>query len=551
MAAHGVYNIGVKTMPIIDLERMDLPAEFSCDVAIIGAGAVGIAMAAELARKGHDVILIEAGGANLETRSQNIFNNARSSGFKLEGLHSGRFRLLGGTTKFWGGQLVPFDPIVFEDRPWARCDGWPFGRATLDPYYDRAMTLLKMDGAEATDAAVWARAGTSPPDLQDELELFLTRWIKTPNFAKHFQADLLSPKIKTLLHANVCGFELNASGRRIERVHMRRFDGSRASVSARYTVLACGTIEISRLLLLPDVTGRKTPWSDNPWLGRAYIDHLDTTAGDVIPKNRKVFSNLFENMFFDGYKYNPKIKLTEEAQREHQLLGVAGAMIFRTSYEENAQNLKLFIKSILSGKLEPGFWQMPMHAIALWKVAIPLAYRYFRSNRTFHPSSAAVFLRVTSEQIPLRESRITLRPERDALDMPMVDVKWAVDGAELETIAAFAERVRDALHKADLAEVRLDPALVARDPAYLAKAEDTYHQMGGARMGATAQDGVVDANLRVHGVEGLYVAGAAVMPSSGFPNCTLTAIALGIRLCDHLTKDDAEAEALSVSVVTG
>jgi len=524
---------------------MDMPATFSCDIAIIGAGAVGIAMAAELSRKGRDVLLIEAGGANLETRSQTIFNNARSSGFKLDGLHSGRFRLLGGTTKFWGGQLVPFDPIVFEDRPWARCEGWPFGRVTLDPYYDRAMTLLRMDEAEPTDDAVWARAGASLPDFDGDLELFLTRWIKTPNFARHFQADLAGVRITTLLHANVCGFELNDSGRRIKRVHLRRFDGQKACVSARHTILACGTVEIARLLLLPDVTGRQTPWNDNPWLGRGYIDHLDTTAGEVQPKNRKRFNDLFENMFFDGYKYNPKIKLTEAAQREHQLLGIAGSMIFRTSYEENAQNIKLFLKSILSGKLEPGFWKMPLHAVALWKVALPLAYRYVRSNRTFHPSSSAILLRVTAEQIPLRESRITLRAERDALNMPMVDLHWAVDGGELESIAYFAERVRDSLVKADIADIRLDPALVARDPAYLASAEDTYHQMGGARMGRTARDGVVDVNLGVHGVEGLHVAGAAVMPSSGFPNCTLTAIALGLRLCDHLTSAGVRTEALS------
>jgi len=538
-------------MSIIDLEKTDMPAEFSCEIAIIGAGAVGIAMAAELSRKGRDVILIEAGGANLEVRSQDIFNNARSSGFKLEGLQSGRFRLLGGTTKFWGGQLVPFDPIVFEDRPWAHCEGWPFGRATLNSYYDRAMTMLKMDGGEATDAAVWARAGTRPPDLDGDLEMFLTRWIKTTNFARHFQADLAGAKITTLLHANVCGFELNESRRRIEHIHLRCFGGRRGRVSARHTILACGTIEIARLLLLPDVAGRSMPWSDNPWLGRGYLDHLDSTAGNVYPKDRKRFNDLFENMFFDGYKYNPKIKLTEDAQRDHKLLGVAGSMIFKTSYAENARNLKLFIKSILSGKLEPGFWTVPLHAIALAKVALPLAYRYFRANRTFHPSSASILLRVTSEQVPLRESRITLRHERDALDMPMVDVHWAVDGSELNSIAYFAERVRDAMSTAGIADIRLDPALVARDPAYLATAEDTYHQMGGARMGRSAQDGVVDANLAVHGVDGLSVAGAAVMPSSGFPNCTLTAIALGLRLCDHLTAGGYKAKMPLAESVTG
>ena len=55
-------------------------------------------------------------------------------------------------------------------------------------------------------------------------------------------------------------------------------------------------------------------------------------------------------------------------------------------------------------------------------------------------------------------------------------------------------------------------------------------------MAASAEEGVVDHNLRVFGSENLYVAGAAVYPSTGFGNPTYTAMALGLRLCDHLAE---------------
>lgn len=177
-------------MTILDVQNLETPDYFDCDIAIIGGGAVGIAMAAELSRRGRDVVLLEAGGLSLEAQSQAIFTNAQSTGFKHDGLHSGRFRLMGGTTNFWGGQLVPFDPIVFEDRPWLGAREWPLDRGALQPFYDRAMSLVGMDGCEADDGAVWARAKTSIPDVGKELELFLTRWTKTPNFAKQFKADL-------------------------------------------------------------------------------------------------------------------------------------------------------------------------------------------------------------------------------------------------------------------------------------------------------------------------------------------------------------------------
>jgi choline dehydrogenase-like flavoprotein len=53
-------------------------------------------------------------------------------------------------------------------------------------------------------------------------------------------------------------------------------------------------------------------------------------------------------------------------------------------------------------------------------------------------------------------------------------------------------------------------------------------------MAARADDGVVDAELRVFGTANVYVAGAATFPSGSFANPTLTALALALRLADHL-----------------
>ena len=48
------------------------------------------------------------------------------------------------------------------------------------------------------------------------------------------------------------------------------------------------------------------------------------------------------------------------------------------------------------------------------------------------------------------------------------------------------------------------------------------------------RQGVVDADCRVHGVGNLYVAGSSVFPTAGSANPTLTLLALGVRLSDHL-----------------
>jgi choline dehydrogenase-like flavoprotein len=47
---------------------------------------------------------------------------------------------------------------------------------------------------------------------------------------------------------------------------------------------------------------------------------------------------------------------------------------------------------------------------------------------------------------------------------------------------------------------------------------------------------VVDANLKVHSLDNLYVAGSSVFPSAGISNPTFTIIMFSIRLADHLRK---------------
>ena len=53
-------------------------------------------------------------------------------------------------------------------------------------------------------------------------------------------------------------------------------------------------------------------------------------------------------------------------------------------------------------------------------------------------------------------------------------------------------------------------------------------------MAASAEEGVVDAQLKVFGTSNLYALGAATFPSGSFANPTLTALALAVRLSDHL-----------------
>ncbi len=504
------------------------------DTVIVGAGAVGLTMAVRLARAGRSILLLEAGPMAVSDSSQAFFKAASSTGHRLDGLYQGRFRCLGGTTNFWGGQLVRFGAEIFAGRDWFGAPAWPIGLADLTPHYDALLDLLGMSGVLKDDADVWQTLKSPPPANTGSIETFFSRWTPTSNLASFFSRELADlPGLTTAVNAQVTGFDIADDGR-VRSIVVANGRGTSVNVAAGNVVLANGTIEICRLLMSEPATGRRYPWSANPWLGQAFLDHIDCDAGEVKLADKRRFLSVFENAVIGRLKYAPKLHITSTAQEDHRIGDVAGHFVFQSSIDENLTNLKIFARGILRGRLETKALRNPLKLLGGLGFAIPMAIRYLRYRRVHSGLNAGVLLRITAEQLPTTRSRIRLRNDRDAYGLPNVDVDWQIVPGDMETLARAAELIDEYLQANGLGSVSMTPALKQRDPAFLAGADDANHHMGGARMAASADDGVVDSDLRVFGSQNLFVAGAAVYPSSGFANPTFTAMALGQRLAERL-----------------
>lgn len=120
-------------------------------------------------------------------------------------------------------------------------------------------------------------------------------------------------------------------------------------------------------------------------------------------------------------------------------------------------------------------------------------------------------------------------------DLLNEDVARLARGVELLTElywAAGARRVIQPLSGArplERGERRRLDAVAAGDLALMA-----FHPLGTARADASARNGVVDPDLRLHGLTGLYVADASVVPSALGVNPQITIMALASRLGSHL-----------------
>jgi choline dehydrogenase len=139
-------------------------------------------------------------------------------------------------------------------------------------------------------------------------------------------------------------------------------------------------------------------------------------------------------------------------------------------------------------------------------------------------------------------SRGTIRLTGPSPGSPLrLDPNYYGDAHDVEVMAAALRFARALGRSASLApwrgaEVLPGPAVHDDDPRsvrdYLYKSLRTYsHQVGTCRIGADRK-AVVDASLRVHGIDGLRVADASVMPSIVSANTNATVYGIAERAAD-------------------
>ena len=149
-------------------------------------------------------------------------------------------------------------------------------------------------------------------------------------------------------------------------------------------------------------------------------------------------------------------------------------------------------------------------------------------------------LEFNAEQMPNPESRVTLGAGVDALGMPRLKVEWRMHESEVATLCRAYEVLAAAVAKSGIGTVLLGSDLPDAMQRSLVPQGGVH--IGTARMGADPHTGVVDPNGELWGTKGLFVAGTATFPTSGFASPTLTAVALAYRLAEHLARRQTGAK---------
>ena len=501
--------------------------EFAPDLCIVGAGPAGITIAQELDRLGMSVLLIEAGGLEVDPTVQDQ-SRGESDGYPLHLLHHSRVRAFGGTlrhSRLWdeGWAARPLDPIDFEERARMTDVAWPFRLADLEPFYERAVKLCGIQPFDTASTAWYQDASSAARSLMGgELEPMVFQF---PTVAFHDAWTELSASedVHVLLHTRVTDIELDATGTRVRRVNAVRPDGSRLSVHPRIVVIATGGIENARLLLTSD-RGRGIG-NTHGLVGRYFAERLSFFAGYVDLSDGTSVDDLDLFQRPGSADTGGGLRVIDSVQRDEGFLNCALFLVPRPELVASPA-----VRSLAALRKAPD--RRP-HVLA-----IP---RHLRNVVTGLPDLAGMVLdrfksrprtlalRVQGEQSPNPDSRVTLGRGRDDLGIPVARVTWAITELDRSSTRSAADVLDRTLRDHDLGSVRWTAQLGSTTLI-----EGNHHHLGTTRMHEGADRGVVDPEGKVHGIENLYVVGSSVFPSHGASNPTLTIIALALSLADRL-----------------
>ncbi len=521
---------------ILDFEKGGNVEDSDFDVCILGAGAAGLTLATSLAQRGVRTLLLEAGGRSYSSRDQDLYLGEVGEGLAYNGLYDGRFRVLGGSTTQWAGQILELDDFVFEERSWVPGSGWPFRKSELAPYYKRAAELEGLTGAPKDAEEVWRLLGLQRPFLgPDLLSEFSNFTLKTDFSALHRDTIENDPSLTVYLHANACELIIANDGTTVSGVRCRTFGGYEGTFRARNFVICVGGIESCRFLLQPRKDGSVAPWNRREMIGRHFQDHLLCHVADIVEQNSTLPDIYLDFVAVNGYRLQQKLKLPVETQQRLGTLDIGGFITYFTGGHDDmarAYETVRWIRTRRYEKLEPA---RLAHLAANFHKLLWHKIPYSRSIQSIGRSSRRTLkLNINCEQNPLSEGKITLSQTRDALGTFRAKVDWRTSEHELHSIRKYVDVVREMFQRNDLGRIVPIPSLYTDAGELVSTFRDSFHHLGGTRMATSEESGAVNPDLRLFGTKNAYVCSTSVFPSAGFANPTHTLIALALRLADHL-----------------
>ena len=539
------------------------------DAMVVGSGAAGSFAASELTAQGLRVLLLEAGpqigptdfdpsyrprqtdinlwqrakavllgqgvqarAAFYDGRMRHLFINDRKNPYSTPPDAPYlwiRARQAGGRTHTFGRVLLRWtdDDFKVHSRTGRGVD-WPIGYQDLVPHYEQVERALgiygQQDNVPTLPDSVYAhRAELNEPETLFK-EAVESRWPERKVVTWRYIGPEPTRVLKPMRDAIASGrldIRYNTLVRRIltdeagsKAIGAEVIDtvtGAIQTLNARSVVVCASPVESVRLLLNSASKAHPEGLANSSGtLGRYFVDQLPCVAAGTFPRTKGWFAPKPDTAdpFYkpSGGLYLPRF-LDERGTAAANAFAYQGS-VGRSSTGENSPSKFSFFGY---GVMQPD----PDNRI------------------TLHPS------RKDAWGIPIPHIRCKMSPEdektlREELDTLVETVEGA--GGQLEYVGSplgLVEKGRGAYPDADPVSRFIFRQLFARTMVMGA----AIHEAGGARMGESPTNSVLNKWNQSWDVANLYVTDASAFAGSGVAGTTLTIMAMTVRACQHLVAE--------------
>lgn len=515
---------------------MSAPYDLNDDsvVVVIGSGAGGGTLGNELAQKGIDVVVLEAGGRH---EADEFINDEWGSFGQLAWLDkrttSGSWRVakdfgglpawivkaVGGSTTHWAGASLRFQEHEWRAKThYGDVDGanlldWPITAEDMAPYYDKAEYKM---GVTRTNGIPGLPGNNNYKVLEAGAKALGYKDVHTGRMAINsqdrdgrtscqqsgfcFQGCKFAAKWSTLYteipkgeetgkmevraNAHVLKIEHNDEGK-VNGVLYADKDGNQHLQKARIVAVAGNSIESPRLLLnsassmFPDGLG-----NSSGQVGKNYMRHMTGSVYAVFDKP----VNFYRGTTMAGI-------ITDESRHDTSRGFVGG-------YEMETLGLGL---PFMAAFLNPGAWG-----------------REFSAAMDMYDHMAGMWL--VGEDMPQESNAITLSDEKDQYGMAVPNVHFDDHENDL-AMRKHAFQQGTAVYDA-----------VGATVTYPTPPYPSTHNLGTNRMSAKASDGVVNKWGQSHDIANLFVSDGSQFTTGAAENPTLTIVSLAIRQADYIAE---------------
>ena len=525
---------------LVDVHRRDLPGEETMrryrdseevDLCVVGAGAGGSVLAQRLARKGWKVVIIEAGPfwhpdedwVSDEAGSHELYWNEKriiggSDPIEMGKNNSGRG--VGGSMVHYAGYCQRFHP---SDLRTMTLDGvgadWPITYEDLRPHYERVEAELPVAGQNWP----WGYPHTYPHSPHPISEAASVLWrgaikqgitmrvgpvgivngtfgnrphciyrgyclqgckvnAKASPYVTHLP-DALAHDVEIRSDCMAARVEIDfSSGLATGVSYFKKGEHVERMQRAKVVAVAGYSIETPRLLLNSATRGYPNGLCNNEdQVGRYVMVQGATQSAGRFPTELRM------------YKAPPPEGSSEDFYETDASRGFARGF------------------SIQTVAPEPIGWAEHVLADGHWGRALREYMRDYNHWTT---------IGVLNELLAQPDNRVTLAEEKDSRGLPIARFDYSLCENDEANVAYSANVIKNILHAAGAQDI---PTI-----------KRYAHLIGGARMGTSPANSVVDSNQRSWAVRNLYVSDGSVCPTQGAANPALTIMALASRLGEHL-----------------